>query len=803
MAAYPSATALSAAVQLQWRLEDSASRPATVSTATQAAFLLSAPGNVWLGIARASCNNMINRGVNGGCSAPAAIGLPGSSSGAASASVWQSILGGKSVPAITQVPAGSYTLNSTRSWYDGIAGMSYTAFKRPLAATGHTSELAINATAASGWIWAVGSGPTFGYHASSGYSSLTLSPPPCSRSTTCSGRGTCVASASGSSESCVCDVGYTGPACSSCALGFAPAGGVAGAACAPESSAAADDVAVAVTIRLTIPYSNAGASGSQQRSLFVSALQSDIAGALGVPPSRVNITNLQAGSVIATFALLPPPASNGGATPSPSPAAAASPSPAQLSAAALAVRFAALFADSSSALFSGNLTSSIDTTTPPTFAPFGTSNSASAYAMSVALRSDLTLSWTTSGSGIRMQLAYSGGSGAWFAFGINDKAGMVGGDVILYQPGAAAGSQTQQYTITAESAAGVQRVASSAQPLSGVVTGRSSSGAVTVEWSRPLAAGTYAGARAIPASGSVPVLWAVGSSGQTTLARHAATGAGTSSLDFATGSLSSSAAASMRVAHGIMMTLAWGVLAPVGVMLARYAKAAPSKPCGKPLWFQSHRIVQSCAVLLSLIGFGIAIAMVQQAGSAHFGSAHGALGLAVVLLGALQPINAVFRPHPPKLGEARSATRLAWEIIHRIGGYGAVVGGAVAIFLGLARAGAAAGLSAAYGVLLGLLIAAALYREVLRRRAVPAGALTKARGGADARARAAKAVSSDNAAHIQMTPVSPSHPEEQGQEQGHGDGQQRSMADRNNPIRSASGRRSTTGRRTSAAPVKA
>lgn len=133
-------------------------------------------------------------------------------------------------------------------------------------------------------------------------------------------------------------------------------------------------------------------------------------------------------------------------------------------------------------------------------------------------------------------------------------------------------------------------------------------------------------------------------------------------------------------------------------MLARYAKASSSKPCGTPLWFQSHRIVQSCAVLLSLVGLGIAVAMVQQTGSAHFGSVHGALGLAVVLLGVLQPVNAAFRPNPHKPGGTRSPACFLWEVIHRIGGYGAVLGGAAAIFLGLARAGAAVGFSIAYGL---------------------------------------------------------------------------------------------------------
>ena len=66
-----------------------------------------------------------------------------------------------------------------------------------------------------------------------------------------------------------------------------------------------------------------------------------------------------------------------------------------------------------------------------------------------------------------------------------------------------------------------------------------------------------------------------------------------------------------------------------------------------PLWFKIHRAVQSVGLLFVVAAFIIAVSAfnVFKAGHAPMNLVHGLIGMVVMLLGVLQPINAFFRPH--------------------------------------------------------------------------------------------------------------------------------------------------------------
>ena len=92
---------------------------------------------------------------------------------------------------------------------------------------------------------------------------------------------------------------------------------------------------------------------------------------------------------------------------------------------------------------------------------------------------------------------------------------------------------------------------------------------------------------------------------------------------------------------------------------------------------------------MQIVGFTMAIWLVQVHGGAlHFdgSSAHKIIGLVVVILGTLQPANAVIRPHPVS-GEAKTNARTAWEVIHKGSGWIAVMLGIVNVCLGVALVG--------------------------------------------------------------------------------------------------------------------
>ena len=65
-------------------------------------------------------------------------------------------------------------------------------------------------------------------------------------------------------------------------------------------------------------------------------------------------------------------------------------------------------------------------------------------------------------------------------------------------------------------------------------------------------------------------------------------------------------------------------------------------------------------------------------------STHAKLGLVVVIIGTLQPLNALIRPHPvdPKTG-IKSDFRHYWEIWHKGLGWLAILGGVVNVLLGI------------------------------------------------------------------------------------------------------------------------
>ena len=99
------------------------------------------------------------------------------------------------------------------------------------------------------------------------------------------------------------------------------------------------------------------------------------------------------------------------------------------------------------------------------------------------------------------------------------------------------------------------------------------------------------------------------------------------------------------------MLLSWGFLLPAGVIAAHFLRHR------KPLWFKIHRAVQMTGLVLATIGWVIALTQFEVFGQGvNVSSLHGGLGMIVMVLGLLQPINAFFRPHP----EPKTRKRDIW-----------------------------------------------------------------------------------------------------------------------------------------------
>lgn len=402
---------------LWWQLDD-AVNPTAVD------FRVQAQGNVWIGFARSDAFAMLNSGVTGvPGSGPAVIGM------VSSGSVAQYVLGGYNVGAITQTATS--TLTGASVAFNATTSTTTLRFRRPLAATGHATEKAIDPRTAQRFVFAHGESAGFAFHGSNyGSALLTLAPGLCTRSAVCGNRGAC---ASPSGSTCVCDVGYTGATCGSCGVGFASSGGACTAA---TSGVVAEGMTAATTLTLNASFAAvAGMPGSATRATFLTTLTTQVAAALDVSRARLNVTDVREGSVIVDLAILPPAAAIG----APDLAGRTNPP-----AGAVAVTLQSQAASPTSALRSSGVAAAL---VLPANGQLPVSlNLPATFTATAQLSSTLQLQWFVSGGAVTMRATSSAGAGTWFAIGFNGAASMVGGDVVAYVPGAGSTAATQVRT---------------------------------------------------------------------------------------------------------------------------------------------------------------------------------------------------------------------------------------------------------------------------------------------------------------------------------------------------------------------
>ncbi len=182
--------------------------------------------------------------------------------------------------------------------------------------------------------------------------------------------------------------------------------------------------------------------------------------------------------------------------------------------------------------------------------------------------------------------------------------------------------------------------------------------------------------------------------------------------------------------HGRLMVVAWVLLLPLGVAIARYFKITPRQPWPQALdnkfWWHCHLTLQYSGITIMTVAAALAIRNADLAHSAA--PLHGLIGFAVIGLGWAQVVGGWLRGSKggPKGGPGGSATatirgdhydmtrrRVAFEYVHKIGGYLALALATVDIALGLRAAHAHAWIAALVVAawLGGLAIAAGLQRH--------------------------------------------------------------------------------------------
>ncbi|MGL4495945.1 MAG: cytochrome b561 domain-containing protein, partial [Beijerinckiaceae bacterium] len=151
--------------------------------------------------------------------------------------------------------------------------------------------------------------------------------------------------------------------------------------------------------------------------------------------------------------------------------------------------------------------------------------------------------------------------------------------------------------------------------------------------------------------------------------------------------------------HARIMTLAWGILVPCGILSARFLKLWPGQTWPErldhPGWWHLHRALQYCAGVLTVAGLALALFRPSGAGAT---SSHALLGWSVISFCAVQFASAWLRgskggPTSPAAdgswrGDHYDMTRrrVLFEYLHKYGGYLAVLLAASAIVSGLWQA---------------------------------------------------------------------------------------------------------------------
>jgi hypothetical protein len=113
------------------------------------------------------------------------------------------------------------------------------------------------------------------------------------------------------------------------------------------------------------------------------------------------------------------------------------------------------------------------------------------------------------------------------------------------------------------------------------------------------------------------------------------------------------------LAHGIVLAIAWGIFAPLGIG-ASICRDIITEKLGQS-WLNFHFYLNIMAVFLTLLGFSLAVIAMQLDCRRHFQEVHHKIGLSITILLVAQGLAGYFRPpaagnshaHTPKGGSVK------------------------------------------------------------------------------------------------------------------------------------------------------
>uniref|UniRef100_A0A6N2KEU0 Cytochrome b561 and DOMON domain-containing protein n=1 Tax=Salix viminalis TaxID=40686 RepID=A0A6N2KEU0_SALVM len=127
-----------------------------------------------------------------------------------------------------------------------------------------------------------------------------------------------------------------------------------------------------------------------------------------------------------------------------------------------------------------------------------------------------------------------------------------------------------------------------------------------------------------------------------------------------------------RNIHGVLNAVSWGILLPIGALIARYLKVFKSATHAV---FYLHVSCQSIAYIVGVAGWGTGLKLGSESASIQY-DAHRTIGIILFCLGTLQVFALLLRPKPDH------KYRFYWNIYHHLVGYSVIILGIINIFKG-------------------------------------------------------------------------------------------------------------------------
>lgn len=174
-------------------------------------------------------------------------------------------------------------------------------------------------------------------------------------------------------------------------------------------------------------------------------------------------------------------------------------------------------------------------------------------------------------------------------------------------------------------------------------------------------------------------VWQVGSAVKGLVPQaHALSAANTGSaatIDLKTGTSSGGAVVpqkTLKDRHGIINVVGWGILMPIGAMLARYLRMFES---ADPAWFYLHAFCQSAGYILGVSGWATGLKLGSDSAGIVYHS-HRNIGITLFCFGTLQIFALLLRP------KKDHKLRKFWNVYHYAIGYSVIILSIINIFKG-------------------------------------------------------------------------------------------------------------------------